>query len=311
MRKHVLATFTEYEVTVQGAEAIGKVLGAGVLLLLLSGCGVRNYQLLVKGRGDLLISPIRKEEPVSSRQAHRRVYGRYVQKGYIDLRPGMHIRVVAPTVPAGESLSTKVVSDDRATRTLTVESNATGWEKAYYVVERRAKDDGVYLRFVAGESMIEGQSRTLRAPELARVDVPEGFSMLRLVFHQRVSANDRDQGLIAASSPAALGEALVNLEQSCDVRRDDHRDGDFACIVISRGVSINAEVGVNANGKMYYLPLGTTLRGLLRKAGGVPAGAVPPKLKVRRRFRNRLISIRYDRAAIRGLVLIDGDRLEW
>lgn len=292
-------------------EAIGKVLAAGVLLLLLSGCGVRNYQLLVKGRGDLLISPIRKEEPVSSRQAHRRVYGRYVQKGYIDLRPGMHIRVVAPAVPAGESLSTKVVSDDPATRTLTVESNATGWEKAYYVVERRAKDDGVYLRFVAGESMIEGRSRTLRAPELARLDVPEGFSMLRLVFHQRVSANDRDQGLIAASSPESLGEALVNLEQSCDGRRDDHRDGDFACIVISRGVSINAEVGVNANGKMYYLPLGTTLRGLLRKAGAVPAGAVPPKLKVRRRFRNRLISIRYDRAAIRGLVLIDGDRLEW
>ncbi len=135
----------------------GRILGAGLVALLLSACGARHYRLQVAGRSDLLIPPKRSAEPVSSREAHRRAYGPYVSNGYIDLREGMHLKVVAPAMPAGEEISTNVVShiqESPSSITLTIESNVTGWETAYYVVERRAKDGALSLRFLSGESSI-------------------------------------------------------------------------------------------------------------------------------------------------------------
>ena len=58
----------------------------------------------------------------------------------------MHLKVVAPAMPGGGEIATNVVSqvqDGPTTITLTVESNVTGWETAYYVVEHRARDDAL------------------------------------------------------------------------------------------------------------------------------------------------------------------------
>jgi hypothetical protein len=97
------------------------------------------------------------------------------------------------------------------------------------------------------------------------------------------------------------------LEQSCKGPPSE----DFACVPITNGIGINAVVGVSANRRMHYFPLGTALSGLLRTADDIPVGSVPPNLKVRRRFRSRLATIRYDPAAVLGLVLMDGDSVEW
>lgn len=288
----------------------GRTLAAGFLALLLSSCGMRHYRLDVAGRSDLLTPPKRSGEPVSSREAYRRTYGPFVSNGYIDLRDGMHLKVVAPAMPASGEISTNVVSavqESESSITLTVESNVTGWETAYYVVERRGNDGALALRFLEGESQIDGESRTLPAPERARVDAPTRFPLLRLVFRQGESEADRSAGLIAASTPQALAQALTHLERSCE----GPPPGDFGCLRITGGLGINAVVGVSANGRMCYFPLGTPLWRLLNNAEGVPRGTLPPDLKVRRRFRDRLAAIRYDPKAVVQLVLMDGDRIEW
>ncbi len=289
---------------------VGRTLAAGFLALLLSSCGMRHYRLEVAGRSDLLTPPKRSGEPVSSREAYRRTYGRFVSNGYIDLRDGLHLKVVAPAMPPGSEISTNVVSavqESESSITLTVESNVTGWETAYYLVERRGNDDTLAFRFLEGESQIKGQRRTLPAPERARVDVPTRFPLFRLVFRQGESEADRSAGLIAASTPQALAQALTHLERSCE----GPSAGDFACLSITGGVAINAVVGVSANGRMRYFPLGTPLWRLLSNAQGVPRGTLPPDLKVCRRFRDRLAAVRYDPKAIVQLVLMDGDRVEW
>jgi hypothetical protein len=132
------------------------------LAFLLSACGARHYRLQVEGRSDLLTPPKRSGEPVSSREAYQRAYGPYVSNGYIDLREGMHLQVVAPAMPAGQEISTNVVSrvqESPSSITLTLESNVKGWETAYYVVERRARDGGLSLRFLSGEASIEGETK--------------------------------------------------------------------------------------------------------------------------------------------------------
>lgn len=149
---------------------VGRTLAAGFLALLLSSCGMRHYRLEVAGRSDLLTPPKRSGEPVSSREAYRRTYGRFVSNGYIDLRDGMHLKVVAPAMPPGSEISTNVVSavqESESSITLTVESNVTGWETAYYLVERRGNEDTLAFRFLEGEPQIKGQRRTLPAPERA------------------------------------------------------------------------------------------------------------------------------------------------
>ncbi len=145
------------------------------------------------------------------------------------------------------------------------------------------------------------------SPDRARITVPTGFSMLQFVFQQGESTADHHAGLIAASTTQALAAAFAQVERSCE----GPPSGDFACLAITGGVSINAMVGVSANGRMHYFPLGTSLGRLLRETENVPPGLVPPDLKVHRRFRNRLAAIRYDQAAVLGLVLTDGDRIEW
>jgi len=271
---------------------------------------MRHYRLEVAGRSDLLTPPKRSGEPISSREAYRRHYGRFVSNGYIDLRDGMHLKVVAPAMPASGEISTNVVSavqESESSITLTIESNVRGWETAYYVVERQGKDGSLALRFLDGESQIDGQRRALPAPQRARLDVPGGFPLHRLVFRQAESEADRDPGLIAAATPQGLAEALVHLERSCE----GPPTGDFGCLRITGGLGINAVIGVSANGRMRYFPLGTRMLGLLRTAEGVPHGTLPPDLKVRRRFRDRLAAIRYDPRAVAQLVLMDGDRIEW
>ena len=49
-----------------------RILVGGVLVVLVSACGVRHYRLQVAGRSDLLTPPKRSGEAVSSREAHRR-----------------------------------------------------------------------------------------------------------------------------------------------------------------------------------------------------------------------------------------------
>lgn len=288
----------------------GRIIAAGLLVWLLSSCGMRHYRLEVAGRSDLLTPPKRSGEPVSSREAYRRAYGRFVSNGYIDLRDGMHLKVVAPALPASEEVSTNVVSavrNSESSITLTIESNVRGWETAYYAVERQGKNGSLSLRFLEGESRIDGQRRALPAPQRARVDLPGGFPLHRLVFRQAESEADRDPGFIAAATPRGLAEALVHLERSCE----GPVPGDFGCLRITGDLGINAVIGVSANGRMRYFPLGTALRGLLRTAEGVPRGSVPPDLTVRRRFRGRLAKVRYDPRAIGRLILMDGDRIEW
>ena len=287
-----------------------RAIPAVVLVILLSSCGMRHYRLDVAGRGDLLTPPKRSGEPVSSREAYRRTYGPFVSNGYIDLREGMHLKVVAPAVPDDGEISTNVVSavqNSNSSLTLTIESNVKGWETAYYVVERDGKDGVLSLRFLEGESQIDGQSRALSEPKRARLDLPGGFPLHRLVFRQGESDADRDPGLIAASTEQGLKEALTHLEQGCE----GPPVGELGCLRITGGFGVNPVIGVTANGQVRYLTLGARLMGLLRGASGVPRGTLPRDLTVRRRFRNRLAKIRYDPKAVFQLVLMDGDHIEW
>ena len=101
-------------------------------------------------------------------------------------------------------------------------------------------------------------------------------------------------GLLAAATPEALASATQDLEKSCR----GSEAGESFCLVMPRGVAVNSEIGVEANTKNYYLPLGATVGELIREAGVGSPDEVLPTLQVRRLFRGRPVRVDFDQLGI-------------
>lgn len=298
----------------RGARLTVELIAAGMLL---SGCANRDYRLVRRGDHQLLLPPGLKQAAASEapqecpnrdeinamaltgRGAHFGRYGCYGQSGYLDLEPGLRLRVTTPVVPEGESFKSETAGGNLATG-LTVRSNTMGWETAFYDVKGHGADSAVELSFVSGEQVIEGERRELSSAIRSKLDLPVAPSHLRLYFLSRRSPDDRNITLLSSREPIG-GNEIVELCGSNGV----------SCLEALPGRSISPYVLVRFNGKEIAAPLGASLSEVLRREGISEPNRALARLNLRRQWRGGFRNVAFEAGdnAILSLPLNAGDEI--
>ena len=253
-----------------------------------SGCAPRQYSLFREGNRDVLLPPgMRKAPagaapateclsgvPTSPRASHFALYGCYVETGFVDLQPGMRLKIVKPMLPKGKALETEIAGQEGLN--LTVRTNALGVDTQFLDVLPR-RGEGVSVD----------------------VGVAPGITHYRLFF----LARDLDQGrkitLIGARSTQELEAAAKDLEAYCA------RAG-APCLAPSAGTVIGAQVAVTVQGRREFFPLGATVREV--------APADKDRLRLTRLWHGRAAPVKATgpgAPSILSLPLNGGDSIVW
>jgi hypothetical protein len=168
------------------------------LFLLLSACSARYITLLSTPSGDRITRP--GQPPRSSREDHLRLYGEYEREARLTLAPGMRVKVVAPILSPGQTLTVTARIAD-APGPITATSNVTGFETAHYSALR--------WRFESAEAVTGGRRTTLAAPAAASLAVPPQSRHIELLFQRRLSHDDRSIALLADGQPVTVAPRVA------------------------------------------------------------------------------------------------------
>lgn len=263
---------------------LGLVL-AGILAWV--GCAPRHFSLLRHEGRDYLLPPGMRQPPsvqpetecvsgVTPRASHFGLYGCYPQTGFVDLQPGMRLKIVKPKVAEGETLKAEVLA--RQGLNLTVKTNATGVEMQFLDVRPSVGGVSVDVGFDAG------------------------ITHYRLFFLARqLEQAGRKITLIGAPSRQDLDAASKSLDAYCSRPR-------AACLAVSDGTVIGPEIGVRVNGKPSFVPLGAAAREV------TPAGIDPARVRVTRAWRGKPAPVRATGDGVRSILqmpLNGGDTILW
>jgi len=241
-------------------------------------------------------------------------YGNYERSGAINLEPGFRLKVVAPLLQSGfkEVKIVQAPKSDGGALAFTAEG-LDGYETAYYAVQPR---DGGGIQFVL--SSVEQN----RMSVISHPDKPTGFQFqlvpdaryFRLMFLRRASIADRDISLLGAPEWGPMLDSARRFDTVPGAVNDCGQVPGLACVALTKQTAILAEIGIEANGRMVYLPVGGTLRDLLGTSG-IDTSRVRtlPGVKVERSWHGRMLPVEFDRNNPRsfGLVLMAGDRVTW
>lgn len=167
------------------------------------------------------------DDPLNPRGAHFAVLGCYTETGYVDLQPGMRLKLVKPVTANGEPLKTEVVGQEGLT--LAIKTNATGVDTTYH-------------EYVPGHAFL---------------GLPPQLTYARLFLRARLSAQDRQITVAAYPSVEARQRST---DEYCRTQPE-------ACLVIPYGSVIAAEQRVYANTKVIYVPMGATAGEVYRGPG--------------------------------------------
>jgi hypothetical protein len=262
-----------------------------LLALLGTGCAPRQYSLLRhQGREYLLPPGMRKAPailprpeidcaagvPATPRASHYAVYGCYVNAGFVDLRPGMRLKIVRPVVSKGEALKTEVVAQQGLN--LTVRSNVIG-------VDTQFLDVGAQP--AGGATLDAGFSASM--------------THFRLFFLARELDRGRKITLIGARSAHELETATHSLAAYCN-------HAAAPCLAVSDGTVIGVQVAVIVAGKSEFFPLGASVREAL------PKEVNPTRVKLSRLWHGKLAAVTPagpNAPSLLGLPLNGGDSIFW
>jgi hypothetical protein len=188
-----------------------------------------------------------------------------------------------------------------------------GYETAYYAVQPR---DAGGVQF-ALSSVEQNRLEVVTHPSEATAfhfRMASDARFFRLMFLRRASVADRDISLLGAPHWGLLLDSAQRFDTVAGTVDDCDKVRGLTCVAVSKQVAILAEVGIEVNGQMVYLPVGGTLRDLLgtmgRDVGRVQALS---GVKVERAWHGRMLSVELDGKSPRslGLLLLAGDRVTW
>ncbi len=252
--------------------------------------GLEASGCLAPGGGPGLVQQIIERLPLPSTLAYYLRYGAYMSTGYIDADPRFALKVVRPARNDGGEVD--------------------GFRTAYFRLEpvRGA------LRPVPSsleEARRDGTRRQLPPVPEPLLKPLEAAGHLRLFFLTRASSADHDIALVGAPDAASMERITPGFLA---------RPGPFchappaglACVLAPRGVAVSLELSAQANGKLVRVPLGGTVREILRAAGAQPEKALS-SLRVWRPFGGRLVPITWQPGGrdVLSLVLIGGEDIRW
>jgi|BarGraIncu00222A_1022003.scaffolds.fasta_scaffold93560_2 hypothetical protein len=174
----------------------------------------------------------------------------FTDRSYVDLQPGWRIRVVVPVLQSGGyKVGTEEVHNNDGTVSLRTERGFLGYETDYYQVNQRG-DGKPVIRFQSAE-FTSTERKKIRKPKplIALFVFPEGIEYVRLLFLTRVSENEHDAAVLAASSLAALDGLIPRVEANPLGNCTAQPDG--LCAWIPEGIAVQPEKRDPQNNKAW------------------------------------------------------------
>jgi hypothetical protein len=133
----------------------------------------------------------------------------------------------------------------------------------------------------------------------------------RLLFRTANSPTDHLATILSADDEAALNNATSRFEIERDPSCAVLATPGVSCLTPAPEVSINLEFPVSVNRSQVFVSLGGTLSDAMQSQKG--ATGIPATLRIRRRFRGRLRTIKFNPAshAMLRFMLMPGDEITW
>jgi len=152
--------------------------------------------------------------------------GTPINRSYVDLEPGWRIRVVTPILKSG---------------TFKVQ---TGFEIDYYAVNALNRHRP-FIEFSSAVATRNGKRTKPSQPLFPLFDLPATVHYVRLLFLTRVSQNEHDQAILAASSVAELDALTRRVEPSPAENCKPQPEG--ICSWVPDGISVQPEKRTHAS----------------------------------------------------------------
>ena len=160
-------------------------------------------------------------------------------KDYMDLQPGLRIRVITPIMKSGGY--DPEIREERSGNgniVLRASQDLQGYEVSEYRVEARG-DNGVKVTFISAVAHEQDKITKLPHPLLQVFSIPDNFGFLRLLYMTRVSQSNYDTAIIAGSNPHEVAQLTREIQNgSTDACRSDSF---HSCTWIPRGVGVQIE----------------------------------------------------------------------
>ena len=271
--------------------------------------GLETLGCLAAGDGMKLAERIAELLPFELNAAFRLLHG-----SEVDIGPHTRLEVVSPVfregTPAGAAASEPTETTGKGnTLTVTVQASANliGFETAWYGIRPHTGHAGYSIVPLRVERNVQGKIEPAPGPATNAFAFPADAAFYRLFY--KANQTEFTALAVAARTQAELEERTKTLEAgpaSCQTLNDN------LCLAIPKGVGVNAYVAVTVNGNEVVVPWPATVRSAIQK-DGEDARAILPRLVVRKRYGERLVTVEFDPSeqAILGMILTGAEIITW
>ncbi|OLE12183.1 MAG: hypothetical protein AUG89_08130 [Acidobacteria bacterium 13_1_20CM_4_56_7] len=171
--------------------------------------------------------------------------GTPINRSYVDLEPGWRIRVVTPILKSGTfKVQTEQVRNSAGMIELKTSDDFTGFEIDYYAVNALNRHRP-FIEFSSAVATRNGKRTKPSQPLFPLFDLPATVHYVRLLFLTRVSQNEHDQAILAASSVAELDALTRRVEPSPAENCKPQPEG--ICSWVPDGISVQPEKRTHAS----------------------------------------------------------------
>jgi hypothetical protein len=174
----------------------------------------------------------------------------FTDRSYVDLQPGWRLRVVVPILESGGyKVRTEEVRSSDGTVSLQTEKDFLGYETDYYQVNSPGDGKPVVSFESAEFTGIDRKKSRKPKPAMLLFAFPDSFGYVRLLFLTRVSENQHDAAVLAASTLAALDVLTPKVESSPLGNCSAQPEG--LCSWIPEGIAVQPEKRDPQNSKAW------------------------------------------------------------
>ena len=255
------------------------------------------------GEGAVLATRIDESLPIDPDAAYKSIYPK-------DIIPPVHFEVTSPIVrdPNDTRDLVEVVGGTGLNLVVKASDNLVGFEKAWYVLQRKRAGPGFEIVPLRAERHIDRVIEQRTRPEIDYLHFPPEAAFYRVVI--KSDQTDFTALVVAAPTRAELDSRAALLESgsaTCATLNNE------LCVAIPRRVAINAVVPVTVNGDEVMMLWGANLSAAIRNAGVRRPEDILPTLAVSRLYNGRPKPLEFDRAnsSILRVPLMGGEVISW
>ena len=174
----------------------------------------------------------------------------FTDRSYVDLQPGWRLKVVVPVIESGGyKVRTEGIHNNDGTVSLRMEPGLLGYETDYFEVNAAGGVNPPVSFTLAEFTSIDHKKTTKPKPVISLFSLPDNLGYARLLFLTRVSENDHDQAILAASSLATLDALTSKVESNPSPHCTTQPES--VCLWIPEGIAVQPEKRDPKNNKVW------------------------------------------------------------